>query len=69
MSPGVGQSDYMGMDDYGDEDEVGTCCSADLLLPDKEVLLDYMLYFAATHFFLGVACVDGQNQRETGEEH
>lgn len=35
----------MGMDDYGDEDEVGTCRLADLLLPDKEVLLDNMLYF------------------------
>lgn len=69
MSPGVGQSEYMGMDDYGDEDEVGSCCSADLLLPDKEVLLDNTLYFFAMHFVPGVAGVDGQNQRETGEEH
>lgn len=29
----------MGMDDYGDEDEVETCFSVDLLLPDPQVMM------------------------------
>lgn len=29
----------MGMDDYGDEDEVDTCFSVDLLLPDQQVMM------------------------------
>lgn len=42
----------MGMDDYGDEDEVDTCFSADLLLPDQQVMM-----IAHGVFLGGALCV------------
>lgn len=76
----------MGMDDYGDEDEVQTCFSSFFSLTGKTKQIYVLVHpppvlrllcgkftefsgSLVSFLLLGLAGVDGQNQRETGEEH